>query len=364
VSEPEDPDQLSEPFSDPAVEEPPLSDDEVFIVAGLGASAGDDLGDSSQLASLVGGPEAGVDDATMAALARAGLEEVELSADPGGPVAVVPPAEALEGTDEAAPLELEEELPETPTESEATPAPRPRRFLVPVAAAAVALLGVGIAAYFLRPAPEPVTAPVVVAPKRATPVPKPAPIVPDADGVLLAAAAPVVAPAPVGIPALSGNPDAIPGMTDDHMGLAFAPAAPEETVSAAPSHVAEPWLASVNRGADVVVRLRNGNYFGGKLTRYAVESARIKVEKGEIDLPMSDVEAIVPLTQVPKNEGPEAVLRLANGNRIAGRLAENGEEEVSLSLGPARIKVPRAVIVAVELRPATGVILEQPGLHP
>lgn len=370
----------------------PAQDEDLFIVAGLEASAEDDLGgsDTDLVSLLANGPpemanapaELSESDAQQVeALARGEDVEIELGAAQGEFAAVLPPS--------SEPFEQPEEV--VAEEEAAVLVPiEGRRALQPwmaasLAAALVLAVGAGSLLYFRPAAPQ-------LQPDVAS-VPVPPPVAPEirptASASIDAACEPIVAqsvsiqPSRAAMPVVAepvewveAPPLALSDMVAPAPVAGIAEPAPDASASPEPSDptgalaagivplptkvVIEPVPSAGAKlqNAEVVLRLKNGNFFGGKLTRLSDFDARLRFESGEIDFPMHEVESIVPLAQGPKSDGPEAVLVLENGNRIAGRLMEERNDDVSLSMGTARLRVPRRMVREIEMRPAAGLILE------
>lgn len=118
-----------------------------------------------------------------------------------------------------------------------------------------------------------------------------------------------------------------------------------------------PSAPALARGAEVIIGLRNGSVFTGRLQKYTVTESRIRVAKGEIEFPAVDVDAVLPVANAPGKRGPEAVVYLRNGNRIAGQLIEEGATKITLSLGGAEVALERAEIIQIEKRPAVGLLM-------
>lgn len=366
-------------------------EDELFIVAGLGADAQDDLGD---ITADLPGALAPLDAAERALRAeieenapdglargmdeiyafedaggkRGDFEEVELGAAAGELAAVEPPQEALEPALEEAAAVGTAALPE-PVQI------RERRFKpwMGIAAAAVLAIGVGWFALFGRSTPPDVEPPPVAIhtpPPAVAPTPAPAPVdptcAPSAPSESTVAVADFAAPEVAEAAPVVDSPAYADGTEpeDPNATLLVRTLPPPSTAGPRdPAH--EPVtplevLHAVGRGGDVVVHLRNGNFFHGRVDRFTDDSARLRVAKGEIGFTLREVESIIPAADEKTTSGPEAVVRLANGNRIAGRLGEERDGEVALVVGQARIKIPRATIARVELRPATGLMLGEP----
>ncbi|MBL8694697.1 MAG: hypothetical protein JNJ88_11425 [Planctomycetes bacterium] len=371
----------------------PAQDEDLFIVAGLEASAEDDLGGpDTDLVSLlaVGPPEmvnataelSEADAQQVEALARGEDVEIELGAAQGEVAAVLPPS--------SEPFEQPAEDIAEEAESAVVVPIEGRRAIQPwmaasLAAALVLAVGSGSLLYFRPAAPQlqPEVASVPVPPPVATEVrPTPSTTIDAACEPILAqsvsiqpsrSAMPMVAepvewveapplaaadlPAPASAAPFAQQPteaSPAPEPPDPSGALAagIVPLPTKVVIEPAPSAGAK------LQNAEVVLRLKNGNFFGGKLTRLSDSDARLRFERGEIDFPMHEVESIVPLAQGPKSDGPEAILVLENGNRIAGRLMEERNEDVSLSMGTARLRVPRRMVREIEMRPAAGLILE------
>lgn len=145
------------------------------------------------------------------------------------------------------------------------------------------------------------------------------------------------------------------------------PVAPTLEVSEPPAAApagAAPVLASLSRGAEVVVRLRNGNLFNGKLDRFTPEEARLRLAKGTIEFQVRDVDVIVPLAQAPKKAGPQAVVSLRNGNRLAGRVTEDGAGHMTLLVGTAEITIPKNAVDSVEYRSPLGLVFDEGAAAP
>jgi small nuclear ribonucleoprotein (snRNP)-like protein len=115
--------------------------------------------------------------------------------------------------------------------------------------------------------------------------------------------------------------------------------------------------AALTRGTEVLVRLRNGNFFNGKLDRFTPDEARLRFPKGVIEFQVRDVEVILPIAQAPKKAGPQTVVELRNGNKLAGRLVEDLPNHVTLAVGNAEITLPRNAIAAVTLRSPLGLVM-------
>ncbi len=353
-------------------------DEDLFVVAGLETTADDDLAHMGPdaIAALAAGPAGSFDldiDAS-GVFAHGDDVEIELAAAAGETVAVEPPVEALGeiGDDEEVLAMLEDD-------DELAPVLRPRfRPWMAAGLAAALVLAVGaVGGFFLQNEPAAPIAPVAVLPPVA-----PAPFSPFRLDPACAtsptesfAATPTVAGMPsvaepaesvrsLALAAVSTDPPGAPPIaTDDPVPAPLGPVAVAPTAadpaasSAAADQASRQALSALGRGAMVLIRLRNGNVFDGRLARFDEASAKLSVPKGEIELLLQDVDTIVPMVQGPQTDGPEAVVQLVNGNRIAGRLAEERETEIALSLGSARIGVPRAAIASVELRSAAGLIL-------
>ena len=276
---------------------------------------------------------------------------------------------------------------------EEAPASRFPRW-IPIAAAAAVVLGIGGTLWFTVLAPQTTpseTTEVAAVPTNTTATPKKAPTpivrkpvlnpdsVPPDLGVSnpnntpvdptpttgsnpeVTPADPNVQPADPSNPTPSGNGESMdPTKANDPAGTgantpANQPTNPNDTPPV--EKVGQPVMGSLARGTDVIVRLRNGNLFNGKLDRFTPEEARLRVPKGIIEFSVRDVDAIVPLSQASKKAGPQAVIQLLNGNKLAGRLTDDTADQVTLAVGAAEIIVPKNAIASLELRSPLGLVL-------
>lgn len=121
-----------------------------------------------------------------------------------------------------------------------------------------------------------------------------------------------------------------------------------------------PVKAAFGRGSEVFVKLRNGNLFNGRLEKLTNSDAKLRVEKGEIEFPLTDLDLIMPVAQASADKGPEAIVQLQNGNRLAGRLAEDGKTKIKLAVGTSEVTISRAQIQNIEKRPPLGLIFDNP----
>ncbi|MBI3820052.1 MAG: hypothetical protein HY286_15265 [Planctomycetes bacterium] len=364
-----------------------LEAEELFVVDGLdGDSPEQDLFSlmaqgAAEAHSPLDLPE---DSDAIAELAQAsnGIEQsVELCAVDGEAVAVEPP-----------PAEMEMAV-ESTVECEESPAPARMFVLRPwMAAAAAAMLvgGVGISLKLLIPAsikpvdlgttaeiPSPAVIPMMDASceRRAeAPTEKLGAFgVPSvSEPIDWAIAQPVPAGelniAPTVPPQVPVDPNPPAAAVETGKSNPTNPEAPEhpanlaglpglDPVATTPAPAGIP-KGAAGKGAEVFVKLRNGSLFNGKLEKLTTSEAKIRVEKGEIEFSMAELDVILPIAQAPANRGPEAIIQLQNGNRLAGRLSEDLQNRVVLAVGASEVVIKRAEILKIELRPPLGLIFD------
>lgn len=391
---------LAQPPSDPAEGHPGPAEDEVFVLDDFEVTAHAEASAEDGEIVLVEGQEDGapleLQTAARAATVLPGtassedLEMVQLGAAAGEAAAVEPPVEAL--------TEALEDLPAVQA-PEGLPAPvnaapgRPRWMWAAAAALVVSAAGASYFAWtqFARPEEVHTVAggprlprateagskpeagakapnPVAIAYNRPEPTDPPGPEVPHA--TLTAAAVPDAPAEPLEGPSedLAASDPGSDGVGEPAVaeiappemssGDAAPPNAgdagvPEATLEAEPATA----VAAFARGTEVLLRLRNGNFFHGKLDRYNAEEARLRVPNGVINFEARDVEAIVPMTQAPKKVGPQTVVELKNGNKLAGRLVEETQTYVTLAVGGSEITLARSAVLSVSLRSPLGLVL-------
>jgi small nuclear ribonucleoprotein (snRNP)-like protein len=357
------------------------NEDEVFVLDDFGADAQASRG-NPDLTGSAPLPTEGDPDTYVLGESEAGtafspeLEMVELGAAAGEAAAVEPPVEALS---EAAPAPAVPEVVYAAPPVEATNVKPMRRMWIPLTAAAIALFGVGgyymYDRYMVELSEETTTAHVPVKPPVGTkPDVKPAPPVavrytrpepsePPGPEVPAPVEPPVAEATPTD-PNLTPDPNATP---EPEVAVAepaemtagetpVEPVQPDETAEPSPSE-AGVTTAALTRGTEVLVRLRNGNFFNGKLDRFTTEEARLRFPKGTIEFQVRDVEVILPIAQAPKKAGPQTVIELRNGNKLAGRLVEDLPNHVTLAVGNAEITLPRTAIASVTLRSPLGLVM-------
>ncbi|MFN0206183.1 MAG: hypothetical protein ACKVS6_07700 [Planctomycetota bacterium] len=368
--------------------------EELFVVDGL---PGDEEIDTTNILSLLAAGPAPVESpldlenqsAAIAELAQGGLVEVEFNATEGEIAGVVPPPSQNEtsvedGVEAAAGIE---ESFESQTIQHPSWLARP---WVAGAVAAVVILGIGGSLTFLMKQPVAVpigttaNLPITNQPALVMPVDmscQPRGVAPMeqvpritapriVDAVDWVAAPPVAESAVVAIG---------PVATEENITHNSQPPAGPETAEVSipdPSisngaTVIGPAVSSNNpnsfnavaafgRGAEVFIKLRNGNLFNGKLDKLTSTEAKLRVERGEIEFMMNELDLVAPVAQAPSNRGPEAIVQLSNGNRIAGRLVDESKGKVTLAIGASEVTIPRAEISGVELRSALGLVM---GVH-
>lgn len=363
-----------------ATEEETQAED-LFVVDGLDADAVAE----SELFSLMsmGSPEAGSpldlnnDSAAVAELAQAPSleEEVDFNAAVGEVAAVEPPVSSEVAPVEGSDVEvMEPEL-----------AAAPRFALRPWMAGAIAatvIASVGIVAKLMF-APAPV--PVDMGPVAEAPAPSPVLPMPIDMACAPRIAATTEAPAILGAPAVAELTDWAVANPVPEGELPVNPTTEVAPVNSDPKPVTEPpqpgpsnggeLLASIpmignpnpapdaakagfGRGGEVFVKLKNGNLFTGRLEKLTTSDAKIRVAKGEIEFLMSELDVIIPVAQAPADRGPEAILYLLNGNRLAGRLSSDANGKVLLAVGASEVVISRSEIQKIDMRPPLGLILD------
>jgi hypothetical protein len=351
--------------------------EELFVVDGL---PGDDSEVTDLFSLMAAGPPGAEspldlrdDSAVVAELSHSGLEEVEFNAAAGDIAAVEPPSSEV--VEEAAVAgEGIEELALPAGQAMASWLSRP--WAAGALAAAVVLALGGFVKFFVM-APQPVLVGTTANQPPAEPNRAPAGWVIDAACQPRAAAATEAPPRPAlpeaappvewvaapPVPASEIQPEPAQPEPEKPVGNVVDPSLPVNTMAPAGTPAESEAKASFGRGAEVIVKLRNGNLFNGRLERFTPSEARLNVGRGEIEFTTSEYDVVVPLAQAPSNKGPEAIVQLQNGNRIAGRLSEDGKSRVRLAIGSSEVTIPRVEIASVELKPALGLVLSPADLE-
>jgi hypothetical protein len=104
------------------------------------------------------------------------------------------------------------------------------------------------------------------------------------------------------------------------------------------------------KAGQVLVGLRNGNHFVGRIYRISTEEIVLRVPSGEIVLGTRTLSRIVPLVGA-KEPGidslPDGYVELHNGNRIWGKILEESDKVVAIGFASAKITIPRSAVNAV-----------------
>jgi len=101
-----------------------------------------------------------------------------------------------------------------------------------------------------------------------------------------------------------------------------------------------------------LVELKNGNYFKGRIHHLSQQALTMAFAYGRIRIPMGELLQIVPRGSpdyLPLGSFPEAAIRLANGNRLTGRVLKETGDRVILGYPSARIVVSRSAIAEVQV---------------
>jgi len=104
------------------------------------------------------------------------------------------------------------------------------------------------------------------------------------------------------------------------------------------------------KAGQVLVALRNGNHFVGRIYRINLNELVLRVPTGEIVLATRYLSRIVPLVgaKEPGIESmPDGYVELRNGNRIWGKILEESDDVVAIGFASAKITIPRAAVSAV-----------------
>ena len=114
------------------------------------------------------------------------------------------------------------------------------------------------------------------------------------------------------------------------------------------------------KAGEVLLTLRNGNFFTGRIYRINAEELTLRVPGGEIVFGMKSLAKIVPLAGADKEKDelahlPSGYVELHNGNRIWGKILEETPEHAAIAFAAAKITIPRASIRAV-VRSATATV--------
>jgi hypothetical protein len=105
-----------------------------------------------------------------------------------------------------------------------------------------------------------------------------------------------------------------------------------------------------------LVELKNGNYFKGRIHQLSQEALTMSFAYGRIRIQMEELLQIVPRGSpdyLPLGSFPEAAIRLANGNRLTGRVLKETGDRVILGYPSARIVISRAAIAEVQMLSAS-----------
>ncbi|HET6201163.1 MAG TPA: hypothetical protein VFI25_00010 [Planctomycetota bacterium] len=255
------------------------------------------------------------------------------------------------------PLELGPKSPEDIEELEGVPVAvggsdqrrsRMRRFFKvgSIAAAAVLLLSLGLVTLRNRLGEKP---PVTVARAPRPPVPPsvlPQPVKPP---VVEAPAAEPPPPAPAPPP----TEDARRTAPAEPLEPLAPTAPPAPTPQEGPISIRTPTGEFVLlKAGEVLLTLRNGNFFTGRVYRIGSEQLTLRVPGGEIVFEMKTLAKIVPLAGPAKDSDmlaklPDGYVELHNGNRIWGKILEDTPEYASIAFADAKITIPRGSIKAV-----------------
>ncbi|HKB15248.1 MAG TPA: hypothetical protein VKF62_04245, partial [Planctomycetota bacterium] len=114
------------------------------------------------------------------------------------------------------------------------------------------------------------------------------------------------------------------------------------------------------KAGEVLLTLRNGNFFTGRIYRINAEELTLRVPGGEIVFGMRTLAKVVPLAGSDKEKDelahlPSGYVELHNGNRIWGKILEETPEHAAVAFAAAKITIPRASIRAV-VRSATATV--------
>ncbi len=105
------------------------------------------------------------------------------------------------------------------------------------------------------------------------------------------------------------------------------------------------------RGSQVLVKLKNGNFFTGRFQKAREEFVVLEVEKGEIAFCFDEINDMYPLgwnKAMANRNFPEGSVILKNSNRFTGEIIEVDDGSITLGKGSARITIPKEYIKQFE----------------
>jgi hypothetical protein len=106
--------------------------------------------------------------------------------------------------------------------------------------------------------------------------------------------------------------------------------------------------ANLIAGSQALVKLKNGNYFIGTVTRFDAALLSLRVQGGHVHLLFDDMTGLVSLSEAEfkaLQAGKSGFVRLRNRNRLFGSIEDLGlPDSVVLASGGSRVIIPREAI--------------------
>ncbi|GEM_PF-4918045 len=111
-----------------------------------------------------------------------------------------------------------------------------------------------------------------------------------------------------------------------------------------------PLLNAVHRGTQALAKLRNGNFFIGRVQKIVESELVLNIEGGEVTLIPSQLSKVIPLAHSELKllrRAKSGVVRLKNNEKIRGTVLEDLEDFITIEDEGARIYLPRSSVLAV-----------------